>query len=103
MASRNGLLVCADADRSQCAGDRSGPVVLAADDHVSKGARVYTGDMSPPKSKFPVPDFQIRGGVLKQTQRNALVRSAMTGALTSKSAAKAAGSALKAKPARKGK
>lgn len=43
--------------------------------------QVYTYFMASLKSKFPVPDFPIRGGVLTQTTRNALVRSAMTGAL----------------------
>lgn len=34
------------------------------------------------QKKFPVAEFIVRGGVLKQAQRNALVRSAMTGALS---------------------
>lgn len=67
-------------------------------------ARAYTSAMTPPKSKFPVPDFPIRGGVLKQTQRTALVRSAMTAVLTTKAAStKTASSMAKMKPVRKGK
>ncbi|NII54260.1 hypothetical protein [Luteibacter sp. SG786] len=46
------------------------------------------------KPKFPVPDFPIRGGVLKQTQRNALVRSALASAMTSKAAGKKSAASL---------
>jgi hypothetical protein len=59
--------------------------------------------MTNPKSKFPVPDFPIHGGVLTQTRRNALVRSAMTGALSAKPAAKKAAKKAASVAKRKGK
>lgn len=54
--------------------------------------------MATQKHKFPVAEFTIRGGVLKQEQRNALVRSAMASVAGEKKTAKkktSAGSALK--------
>jgi len=57
--------------------------------------------MTTSKQKFPVAEFPIRGGVLKQTQRNALVRSAMASVSVKKVGAKK--SALNPAPKSKGK